>query len=104
MSSPALLPPSHRVGEGLWAVTWAFATDTSLLGGESPPSNRIAFPLVTALRAALGVFPALVVFYITPGHGLYLDKVELGGIEPQISVWLGVDLCCLVSVSCDDAV
>ena len=30
--------------------------------------------------------------------------VELGGIEPQISVWLGVDLCCLVSVSCDDAV
>jgi len=30
--------------------------------------------------------------------------VELGGIEPQISVWLAVDLCCSVVVSCDDAV
>ena len=29
--------------------------------------------------------------------------VELGGIEPLEIVWLGVDLCCSVVVSCDDA-
>ena len=30
--------------------------------------------------------------------------VELGGIESLEFVWLGVDLCWLVVVSCDDAV
>ena len=64
------------------ALTCDFSSLEPSLGGESPPATLIAFPLVTALQAFLGVFAALAVFYITPGQRLFLDKVELGGIEP----------------------
>jgi hypothetical protein len=67
-------------------VTCSFSGFVSLLGVSHPripPSDPIAFPLVTALRVVPGGFPALVVIYITPGQSLYLEKVELGGIEPS---------------------
>ena len=82
MLSSALLPPSTQRDAHEAAATCGFAESDSLLGGESPPATLIAFPLVTALQAFLGVFAALAVFYITPGQRLFLDKVELGGIEP----------------------
>ncbi len=41
MSPSALLPPSRRVAGNLWAVSWSFAIDTSLLGGESPPHSPV---------------------------------------------------------------
>jgi hypothetical protein len=63
-------------------VTCSFSGFVFLLGGESPPSILIAFPLVTALQAFQGVFAALVLFYIIPGQSLFMEKVELGGIEP----------------------
>ena len=79
--SSALLPPwTQRVAHEA-AVTCGFSVLDLVLGGESPPATLIAFPLVTALQAFLGVFAALAVFYITPGQQLFLDKVELGGIE-----------------------
>ena len=42
----------------------------------------------------------------SPGRWLFwaLLFVELGGIESLKIVWLGVDPCCSVVVSCDDAV
>ena len=43
-------------------------------------------------------------FYIRPGQRAFSDKVELGGIESLEIVWLGVDPCCSIVVSCDDAV
>ena len=63
-------------------VTCGFSELDRALGGESPPATLIAFPLVTGLRAVSGVFATLVELWITPAQSLYLQKVELGGIEP----------------------
>ena len=85
-------------------VTCGFSELDRALGGESPPATLTTFPLVTGLQGVLGAFPALVVNYVTPGQRAFSDEVELGGIEPLEILWLGVDLCCSVAVSCDDAV
>ena len=88
-------------------MTCGFATPDFLLGVGNPhipPAGLGSFPLVTALRVDRGESAALMVCYKRPGQSLFLDKVELGGIEPLEIVWLGVDRCCLVVVSCDDAV
>ena len=82
MSSSALFPPSLMLAQRNMHLTCDFSSLEPSLGGESPPATLIAFPLVTGLRAVSGVFATLVELWITPAQSLYLQKVELGGIEP----------------------
>ena len=69
-----------------------------------PPSLSSAFALVRAWLGCLGESEALMTRCKRPAQRAFLDNVELGGIEPLEIVWLSVDLCCSVVVSCDDAV
>ena len=70
------------VGPTRYAPDLRLPEPRAFAGGESPPANLIAFPLVIALQLDLGVFAVLVSLRINPGQSLFWDNVELGGIEP----------------------
>ena len=85
-------------------MTWADIQGGSVLGVVTlrfpvhiryiSPGQRHCFHWGEYAALALVLVKALL-----RGH-----LVELGGIESLGIVWLGVDLCCSVVVSCDDAV
>ena len=80
-------------------LTWCSALAISMLGVaylQIPPSIPTTFPLVRALLGCSGESDALMTRCKTPGQRTFSDKVELGGIEPTVALFLGVAWLCSV--------